>query len=459
MTQLFNASDTSVLNVSDPSDPKVAGTSVPPHRCRRRPARLILPAVAGLLALPLAAQNTPPPAGRLVTLVKPYREPQVITVGGPNADVQGFNSASIQLAVDALTTRGGGTVRLSKGTFDMQGPVRLTSHITLEGSGRDTILKKCNGFRTKFVVDADWGMLKVTVEDPSGFRVGTGIELYDDLHKQGWDVTTAVITAIQGNVLYIDNRTVNDYLAPENGTIANAFSLVEAVDVEDVRIANLTIDGNKATNDYINGCRGGGVYLHKAKDCVVDNVHVTQFNGDSFSWQIAENITVRNSEASYGGGLGFHPGTGSDSSVVENNVSHHNAEDGFFLCWRVQYGVFRKNVSYANARYGISIGHQDTDNLFEDNHVYENGSHGINFRDETEANAGHRNTFRNNVIENNGMSEPAYGFNIDGVTHDILIEKNQIRSTGKGNQQAAVHIGPKASRITVRDNQVSGHPE
>ncbi len=84
--------------------------------------------------------------------------------------------------------------------------------------------------------------------------------------------------------------------------------IVEAVGVENVRIADLVIEGNKGTNDYINGCRGGGVYIHKSKNCIVENVRINEFNGDTFSWQITENITLKGCEAANGNGLGFHPG-------------------------------------------------------------------------------------------------------------------------------------------------------
>jgi len=399
-------------------------------------------------------RQVPPAEG----LVQPKVDSSVITVGGAGADLAGFDSRSIQLALDALKTRGGGVVRLNPGTFDIIGPVHLSSNTVLEGSGPETVLRKSEGFRTEFVIDADYGMLKVTVKDVSGFQVGAGIQLFDDLHNQGWNVTTAAITSIEGNTLYINNPTKHDYIAAENGVISNAFPVVEGIEVENVRIADLVVDGNGGTNDYINGCVGGGIYLHKAKNCSIEGVLVRDFNGDSFSWQVTENITVRNCEASGGGGLGFHPGTGSHNSVVENNVSHHNSQDGFFLCWRVQHGVFRNNTSYANKRYGISIGHKDTDNLFIDNHVYENGRHGVYFRDENEQNGGHRNTFRNNIVENNGTVEgPAYGFYIGGETRDILIEDNTIRSTGKGDQQAAVWIGNSSERISVKNNQISGH--
>ena len=394
-----------------------------------------------------------------IGLVDVRRPELVITVGGPGADIPGFTSGAIGIALDAVKSRGGGTVKLNPGVYDIIGPVRLSSNTSLIGSGETTVLKKCDGFKTSFIIDADWGMQKAVVKDVSGFRKGMGIQLFDDEHDQGWDVTTAVITDIQDNTIFFDNRTVNDYVASLNGTITNSFSIIEAVEVENVKISNLAVEGNKATNAYINGCRGGGVYIHKSKNCLVENVRVHNFNGDTFSWQITENITVRNCEASLGEGLGFHPGTGSDHSIVENCISHHNKGDGIFLCWRVQNGIFRNNTVYENGDNGISIGHKDTDNIFENNHVYENGNQGVLFRNENDQNAGHRNTFTNNIIENNGTKGEASGFRIGGETHDIVITKNIIRSTGKGNQTTAVYVGKKASAVKVADNQISGLKE
>jgi parallel beta-helix repeat protein len=384
---------------------------------------------------------------------------KVITVGGPGADIPGFTSEAIQLAIDALKVRGGGTVKINPGTYEIIGPVRLSDNISLKGSGASTILRKCDGFKTSFIIDADWGMLKAVVKDAGGFKTGMGIQLFDNSHDQGWDVTTAVITDIKDNTIYFDNRTVNDYLASLDGTVTNSFSVIEAVDAENVRISDLVIDGNKATNDYINGCRGGGIYIHKSKNCVVENVIINNFNGDTFSWQITENITLRGCEASGGNGLGFHPGTGSDHSVVENCISHDNRGDGIFLCWRVQNGIFRNNTVYGNSDNGISIGHKDSDNIFENNHVYENGHHGVLFRNENEQNSGHRNLFRNNIIENNGITEESAGFYIGGETHDITITGNTIRSTGKGKQNTAVLVGRKSSNIITSNNVIAGSKE
>ncbi len=414
-------------------------------------------ALSGLIVLFLSLTTRTNSQG--IGLVDVRYAEQIITVGGSDADIPGYTSGSIQIALDAIRTRGGGTVKLNPGIFDITGPVRLSCNTSLMGSGNSTILKKCNGFRTDFIIDADWGMLKAVVKDSSGFKIGMGIQLYDDKNKDGWEVTAAIITDIKDNVIYFNNNTVNDYVAGLNGIVSNGCSIIEAVGVENIRIADLVVEGNKSTNDYINGCRGGGVYIHKSKNCLVENVKVNEFNGDSFSWQTTENITVRGCEASNGDGLGFHPGTGSDHSIVENCSSHHNKGDGLFLCWRVQNGIFRNNTLYSNGDNGISIGHKDTDNLFENNHIYENAFQGVLFRDENEQNAGHRNTFTNNTIENNGMKEEASGFYIGGVTHDIVITNNIIRSTGTGKQTTAILVGKNSSKITVEENKISGLKE
>lgn len=394
-----------------------------------------------------------------IGLVDIRKARQEISVGGPDADIPGFTSDAVNLALDALKTRGGGTVKLNPGIFEITGPIRLLSNTSLTGSGESTVLRKCNGFSTSFIIDADWGMLKAIVKDASGFSKGMGIQLYDDEHKQGWDVTTAIITDIENNTIYFDNRTVNDYISSLNGTVSNACSIIEAVGIENVKISDLAIEGNKTNNDYINGCRGGGIYLHKSKNCAVENVKITGFNGDTYSWQITENITLSGCEAADGNGLGFHPGTGSDHSVVENCISHNNKGDGIFLCWRVQNGIFRNNTVYANGDNGISIGHKDTDNIFENNHVFENSNHGVFFRNENEQNGGHRNTFTNNIIENNGMARESSGFFIGGETHDIDITGNTIRSTGKGNQTTAIFVGRKASKVSASGNRITGSKE
>jgi len=392
-------------------------------------------------------------------LVRPRVAERVITVGGPQADIGAYTSAGIQIAVDALKARGGGTVKLGSGTFEMTAGVRLASGVCLVGAGKSTKLRKVDGFRSALGSDCGYGKLKFEVKDTSGFAVGMAVTIQDSANNSGWAVTTARITAIEGDILYIDDYTVRDYQSGLEGVVSNACSLIEAVECEDVRIADLFVDGNKGTNDYLGGCRGGGIYLHKSRRCVVEGVKVTNFNGDGISWQITEDMTVRNCEVQGCSNFGFHPGTGSVRTRMEGCVSHDNGTDGIFVCWRVQDGVFRDNRSYRNGRHGFSIGHKDTDNVFEGNHIYLNGVHGIYMRDEAEQNGAHRNKLISNIIENNGTKEGGYGIYIDGITHDIAVEENVIRETGQGGQIGGVYIGAGASNIDIRENQMNGHKQ
>lgn len=394
-------------------------------------------------------------------LVHPRTEQQTITVGGAGADIPGFTSGAIQQAVDILSRKGGGTVLLNPGDFDMIGPVQLTSNLTLRGAGDQTILRKSDGVRTAFVVDADYGELKLTVADPAGFVPGMGVQIYDDSQKSGWAVSTAQVTSVDGKTIYIDTYLARDYDADDNGFLSNACSVISAVNTDKVRIADLLVEGNKKTNDYLNGCRGGAVYVHKSTDTKIENVRVKDFNGDGISWQITENVTVSNCDVSGCTNTGLHPGTGSPGSLVEGNAAHHNDADGLFICWRVQHGIVRNNRFFQNARYGLCTGHKDTDMRFENNHIFENGSHGVYFRYEKEANAPHRNTFVGNIVENNGRDskQGGFGFCFNSPAKNVVLKDNTIRDTGGGTQKAAVFVEKDGLPVKMENNAISGHPK
>jgi len=394
-----------------------------------------------------------------ISIVKPYIPGRTITVGGSGADITGFTSEAIQTAVDALRNEGGGTVVLSRGEFEIIAPVRLYSNMVLKGSGNKTVLKKCKGFRSPFAVDADYGELQITVKDVSGFRPGMGIAVFDEDQRYGWDLTTAKITSIKGNTLYIDEYLVRDYRSDRQGTVSNACSIIAAVEAENIRISDLTVDGSGDTNDMIDGCRAGGIYLHKVKNIVVENVTVKNFNSDGISWQITEHVTVRNCEVYGCTNIGLHPGTGSLNILVEGNKSHDNGGYGIFVCWRVRHGIVRNNSFYRNGRNGISTGHKDTDMLFAENHIFENGFDGIYLREETDLNAPHRSIFRKNIIENNGTKGKGYGISLNSRAEGVVIENNIIRNTGNGKQLAGIFFSLNSLPAEMKDNEILAHPE
>jgi len=380
----------------------------------------------------------------------------IVKVGLTDGDLKGDTNAVIQQAIDAAGAYGGGTVELGAGVYTLYNSVQLRRNVRLIGQGGDTVLRKCDGARSEFAVDADYGQKKVTVQDPSGFRVGMGVVITDD-RAGGWADTVAAITLIQGNVLYVDKHFVIDYDAQAGGIIHNAFPLVTGIDVDSVEIEGLHVEGNRETNESINGCVGGGIYLHRARRCRIADCVVRDFAGDGISFQITQDIHVERCEVLRATGLGFHPGTGSTRAVIRDCKSVGNGQDGIFLCWRAQESRFENNEVLDNGRYGFSIGHKDTDNVFEGNVVRGNAAHGIYFRDEKPSNAGSRNAFRRNVIEDN----VGCGVYVDGETTDLLFEENEIRDTRSGDartQRVGILVGPKSVRVrSMRDrieNQV-----
>jgi parallel beta-helix repeat protein len=391
-------------------------------------------------------------------LMTPRTVKHNVSARNNSSEVSEFTSAAIQIAVDAASQRGGGTVQLKAGTYMISAPVSLASNVTLVGVGDSTVLRKVEGFRSQLSVDGDYGMLKVTVRDANGFKPGMGVQLSDTQYPSDYDVTVARIFDIEGNTIFLDQPTLRDYDCRHKAVLSNACSIVEAVGVENARIANLVVDGNKEANDLLGGCRGGAIYLQRASNCLVENVKAKNFNGDVFSWQTTKDITVRNCEASLSTGKGFHPGTGSENTLVEGCSSHHNL-DGIFLCWRVKKSTFKNNTVFNNKRDGISVNKKDTDNTFATNHVYENGRNGIWFNDYGEENNSHRNRFVGNTVEDNGTKGPGYGFFISTNLRDITIHDNTIRDNGNKTQKCGVVISKGALNITVRDNTMVGHSD
>ncbi|HLF34313.1 MAG TPA: right-handed parallel beta-helix repeat-containing protein, partial [Cyclobacteriaceae bacterium] len=386
-------------------------------------------------------------------LVSPKSSERIITVGGPGADVPGFTNKFIQFAIDAIASTGG-TVKLTAGTFDILSPVHMRSNVDLEGTGPESILKKSDGVQTRFIIDADYGELKLTVENASGFLPGMRIQVTDNESSSCWNVSTALITEIIDDVIYIDSYLIRDYRADLNGLISNASSVIEIVNEENVTISNLTIDGNGQNNFLADGCNSAGILILKSKNATVDNVHVKDFNGEGISWQITENVTIRNSEIEGSGNMGLHPGTGSPLTIIENNKIHDNKVDGLFICWRVHHSLVRGNEFYNNGRFGICTGHKDTDVLFEKNHIHSNAADGVNLRGEREDNAPHRNTFRNNIIENNGTGQTGYGFSVNSIAKDLVLIDNIIRNNKKG---ALFIYSNGTAPAKMENNQISGH--
>jgi hypothetical protein len=393
---------------------------------------------------------------KIDALLSPMYQGVTITVGGEDADIPGFTSKAIQLAVNALPLEGG-VVKLNDGIFLLKDAVHLRSNVNLMGSGASTVLKRGKGFASRLVDDADIAELKLMVEDPSGFEPGMSVQIWDEPQSSCWNVSSGTITDIKENLLYIDSYLVRDYRADKGGWVSNAGSGISIKNAENVLVSNFVIDGNRANHEPVDGCNGGGVAIFKSKQITIDHIHVKDFNGEGITWQITENVTIQNCEIEGCANMGMHPGTGSPKSKILNNNSHHNEVDGMFICWRVHHSVVRGNQFHHNGRYGICTGHKDSDVIFEENHIFENGSDGVNLRGENSRNSPHRNTFSNNIIENNGQSGEGYGFSVYSTPQELIIKDNTIRDTDKGTQKAGIFLQGDVSEVTMKGNRMSGH--
>ena len=392
--------------------------------------------------------------GRLVWLKEGS---MTVSVGPVGADVVGTDNVALQKAVDRVAAAGGGIVLIKAGTYTLNNSLRLASHITLRGEGPEkTILKKATGIKSKLALDADYGEFFATVEDAHGFAPGMGVTILDKVSPGGWTPSVRTIVRIEGQTLYFDKFLHMDYSVSNGGVVFNTFPLIAGYEVEDVRVEELTVDGNRATSEMLDGCQTGAIYFFHSQRMTIRNCVARDYPGDGISTQFVEDPVVENCEVYRNAELGIHLGTGAQRGVVRFNRAHDNGADGLYLCWRVQHARYEKNQSWNNGQDGISLGHKDTDNVFFKNVVSGNGRAGIFFRDESESNAASRNTFSENTVEANGRAGgTGYGIRIEGETRDLKFYSNTIRGMRKGDksiQTVGLYVGPKTDGVVSARN-------
>lgn len=365
--------------------------------------------------------------------------PRVVTVAQSGAaDVVGSDSAA--LAKAAAMLRPGDTLSIGAGTYAMDDSLSIPSGVTVRGVAGKTILRKKPGVESALAEDGDYGDRLLAVAEPGKFHPGMGVSITDDKLNAGWDITVTKVASVQAPYLHIEPMTVRDYSQEENhACVRNVFPILCVKNAANVVLENLTVDGDRAENAYIDGCRGGAIYLYQVRNVSVRNCIARNYNGDGISIQISDRVEVLNSESYGHAGYGIHPGTGSVNTLVSRCRMHDNGDIGLYLCWRVRHGRFTDNVIENNGHYGISIGHKDTDNEFSGNTIAHNGISGVYFRKETPANSGSRNVFRGNKVLNNGNAREGYGFYVSAHSEDLILEGNEIadtRQTGRTQRQA-----------------------
>jgi len=205
--------------------------------------------------------------------------------------------------------------------------------------------------------------------------------------------------------------------------IANAgnVDMLYGVNVADVVVKNLQIDGNKdnqnnklahttciqfhQTDDvvlenlYITGSLIDGVYVYNSKDIMVRNIR--SYN-NGYSKQDASGLNI---DTCIGGnvtdiitrGNGFHGlMVSSCMSINFNNIyTHNNGFDGIRAQYSSNFNTFTNIQSYFNIR-GIYFTTSSNDNTIDNSMFNNNLGNGINF------NKSQRNIFSNVHSDSNG---------------------------------------------------------
>lgn len=379
--------------------------------------------------------------------------PQVhITVGQQDGDIVGRDNRALQAAVDYVGNLGGGMVEVGPGEYQMRDSLHMRSRVTLRGAGADTVLKKDAETRSLLAADGDFGECAVTVENAKGFEIGYGVHVATK-RVSGFHTICATILNKNGNYLTLSRALNADCMMADEAYAATLFPVISAYHVEDFRIENVTIDGNREHNGIVNGCRGAGIFFYQGDAGVIQNCTVRGYSGDGISFQQSNDVQVLDCVVEKCAGGGIHPGSGSQRAVIRGCTSSENDKDGFFFCWRVREALVEDNKFINNGATGISIGHKDSDNIIRRNVIADNAGGGVQWREETEPMAAHNIAFIENTLRNNG----SYGLFIGGETNGTVIRDNTIECTG--DDSVGVRIGKKTGDVVIENNQIHAERE
>lgn len=373
-----------------------------------------------------------------------------VTVGLRDADIVGCDNRALQAAVDYVGNLGGGEVEIGPGEYLMRDSLHLRSRVTVRGAGEKTVLTKGREHRSPLAADGDFGEAAITLENADGFAIGGGVYVASKNQRNFLGVCATILNA--RDETFTLTRPMNaDILVSDGGFAATIFPVVSGYELQDARLENLAVDGNRAGNPtQVDGCRTAGIFLYRGDACVISGCVVRGYNGDGISFQQSNDVVVSDCVVERCAGFGLHPGSGSQRPTVRNCRAIACDDDGFFFCWRVRGGLAEGNWLENNGGHGMSIGHKDSDNVVRGNTMVGNKRGGVHWRKETEPMAAHRVTFEGNTVRDN----EGFGLFVDGATRGTVIRGNVIEDTGGGRQTTGIRIGREAGEVVLEGNTI-----
>ena len=388
-----------------------------------------------------------------------WAERLTLTVGPEKADLVGTTEKVIQAAVDSITRWGGGTVRILPGTYRFRNAVYLQSKVRILGSGPDTIVVKEPSVTARLSRDSDWFDQEITFADAGGLQVGDGVCLrVKNPSNGGLEVIKRTLVARNGNRFKLDHALRKNVWLAGEPKVESLFPLFSGENISGVTIENIALDGNQANNGNLDGNHAGCIWMQDCNRINIRRVTARNYNGDGISWQVCHDVIVEDCQSHDHTGLGLHPGSGSQRSLIRRNRMTGN-DQGLYFCWGVKWALAENNYIEDSRRYGISIGHHDTDNIVRNNQVRASAQVGILFRKERSAEfQGHRNVIEKNQIL--GITrDTGVGIDVQGQTNSIQILENEIRETQAPSRRIGIRIGAETDKITLARNRIEGFAE
>lgn len=382
-----------------------------------------------------------------------WAEKLTVRVGLNDGDIRGDSDKAIQAAVDYVARLGGGTVEILPGTWRFRNSVFLASGIRLLGHGAETVFVKEASTSAPLALDSDWYDQEITLKHADGFRIGDGVCLRSGSARFAIKRT---LVAREGTRFKLDRPLrENVWLdSKQEATAATLFPLLSGENIEDTVIENLTLDGNRAQNALLDGNYAGCVWLQDCRRITMRKIEARHYHGDGLSWQICHDVLVEHCHSHGHSGLGLHPGSGSQRTIIRHCRLEGN-DIGIFFCWGVRGGLAEANTLTGN-RVGISIGHRDTDNTVRANTITGSTATGILFRHEKDAAAaGHRNMIENNTLTDNG-GESGAAIKLEAPVRGIILTGNTLTETRGPSQRTGILIGPGVEDLKMEGNTMKG---
>jgi hypothetical protein len=364
------------------------------------------------------------------------------------------SAAAIQQAIDSLGA-GGGRVVLPAMQLVLDRGLELRSNVELVGQGHGTLLRKARGRVYSLSGYHNYGMFDVPLEHTEGLEPGMTVAIRDNTHR-GFFETFARITWIDGNWVGLDCGLHSDYHAGQSPELVTAFPLVYGLDVHNVALRNLALDGNREEQPAgIGSCRGAAIYFIGSRGIEVSDVEERGFFGEGLGFQICRDVRILRCRVSSNTGNGFHPGAGSTGALFESCTAEENGAAGFFFCVRANHITVRSSVFRANHTCGISVGTRDCYNRVENCELTDNAGPGLLVRSTARPVEVHTCHISGCWISSNASERGRAQIDVLGDAHDLILERNEI--AGPADRECAgIYLAPSTERIWLIDNQIKG---